>query len=222
MISPLITVVINLYLVIISLLSAYFKSELFKLNICFSFLRRLWAKIQLKKGIFTTKNGSKDDFYSRKHFLCQSVDSLLLLQITHPIRCTTTSHVTTQTILATARAHVWWPRISVRSSACVSMSVSLTFLSHLERKPQGLRQLKGCFSLALRVRWTPRGFNAKKTVKLERKAELKSLRRRCLLARICRFVHNEALAAKAMREKCAVHGGHMVKESCPQESNKNT
>lgn len=49
---------------------------------------------------------------------------LCLLQITRPIRCTTTSHVTTRTIPAIAPAHVWWPRISVRSSVSASRNVS--------------------------------------------------------------------------------------------------
>lgn len=51
----------------------------------------------------------------------------LLLQITHPIRCTTTNHVTTLTIHATAPARVWWPRISARSFVNVSPNVSPTF-----------------------------------------------------------------------------------------------
>lgn len=126
MISPLITVVINLYLVIISLLSAYFKVEQFKLNICFLFfLTDCGQKSSLKKVC-------APQMFERwlllhwiiKHFLCQSEDSLLLIQITHPIRCTITSHVITQTIPVTVPAPVWWPRISVRSSACVNMSVS--------------------------------------------------------------------------------------------------
>lgn len=126
MISPLITVVINLYLVISSLLSAYFKSGQVKLNICFSFFNTgCGQKSSLKKVCSPQK---KWFLYCIKHLLCQSEDSLFLIQITHPIRCTTTSHVITQTILATVLAHVWWPRISVRSSACVSMSVSLTFI----------------------------------------------------------------------------------------------
>lgn len=65
MISPLITVVINLYLVIISRLSAYFKSGHVKLNICFFFFvfpHRLWAKIQLKKGMFPQKKVLKMAF----------------------------------------------------------------------------------------------------------------------------------------------------------------
>lgn len=125
MISPLITVVINLYLVISSLLSAYFKSEQVKLNICVSFFNAgCGQKSSLKKVCSPQK---KWFLYCIKHLL-----SLFLIQITHPIRCTTTSHVITQTILATVLAHVWWPRISVRSSACVSMSVSLTFARDLK------------------------------------------------------------------------------------------
>lgn len=96
--------------------------------------------------------------------------------------------------------------------------------SHISSSPgektTGFETVEGMCFTGSYVGWSSRGFTAKKTVKLERKAKLKSPRRCCLLARICRFVHNEA--AKAMREKCAVHGGHMVKESCPQESNKNT
>lgn len=50
MISPLITVVINLYLVIISRLSAYFKSGHFKMNICFLFfITDCGQKSNLKK-----------------------------------------------------------------------------------------------------------------------------------------------------------------------------
>lgn len=80
------------------------------------------------------------------HVLRQSEACLLLLQITRPIRCTTTSHVITLTIPVTAPARVWWPRISVRSSASASTSVSvLSFLFTCET----MLSCTPCFFLSL-------------------------------------------------------------------------
>lgn len=42
----------------------------------------------------------------KRKALFVSEDSLLLIQITHPIRCTTTNHVIIQTILVTVLARV--------------------------------------------------------------------------------------------------------------------